>query len=80
MSTKDDGGPAFPMYNELGSLNSEGMSLRDYFAAAALQGFAMIHAAAIDRKGLDLTPQVVTARFAYQIADAMLIEREMSNG
>lgn len=30
--------PAFPMYNELGNLNSEGVSKRELIAAMALQG------------------------------------------
>ena len=29
--------PAFPMYNELGNLHSEGLTKREYFANAAYQ-------------------------------------------
>jgi D-alanyl-D-alanine carboxypeptidase len=45
--------------------NSSGMSLRDYFAAAALQGLL---------SSMANYPQSATQ--AYEIADAMLAERE----
>ena len=63
-----DGGAAFPLGLGIGGAN-EGMSLRDYFAAAALQGWI---ARAVDsgRLAQDL------ARWAYAHADAMLAERE----
>ena len=66
-----DGGPAFGGYRERPEGPDEpimGMSLRDYFAAAALQG-----AIANERKGADPT---YIARGAYIVADAMLAERE----
>jgi hypothetical protein len=84
MTTRKDGGPAFPrpisedrssgdlpdgnrMVREQG-----GMSLRDYFAAAAIQGF--------NRSMVDYgwSDDVLRghARQAYRIADAMLSERE----
>lgn len=61
------GGLAFPsLYGA-----SDGMSLRDYFAAKAMQGLACKPQYPCDehsaREGL--------ARQAYQIADAMLAER-----
>lgn len=64
--------PAFPTHpisgDELAGADS-GMMLRDYFAACALQGLivatnvAFANAAALSRR-------------AYEIADAMLVERE----
>ena len=73
MSTNDKGGPAFPVHpdmpSQLGctpSASDAGMSLRDYFAAAALQGF--ISAEAL--RGKD------AVRAAYAYADAMLEERK----
>jgi hypothetical protein len=61
------GGPAFPI-----EINSEmtclGMTLRDYFAAKAMQGFAS-----------NLGPGYAfnsRAEIAYQWADAMLKARE----
>lgn len=66
MSEINTGGPAFP--NLLHSHNIErGMTLRDYFAAKALQGI-------VSRGGL-LDIQHVT-KTAYQYADAMLKARE----
>lgn len=61
-----DGGPAFPTpRNEFGEY-SESMSLRDYFAAAALTGLiASNDAGAGDR--IEDVP-----RYAFDIADAML--------
>jgi hypothetical protein len=64
-----DGGPAFPRTGSVSPIDlapQSGMSLRDYFAAAALQ--ALI---ALDYHDLD-TP----AERAYRYADRMLEERE----
>jgi hypothetical protein len=61
------GGPAFPVGNVNGmSLN--GMSLRDYFAAKAMQGLVSDPDLVID------SAQV--AQLAYVYADAMLQARE----
>jgi hypothetical protein len=49
-----------------------GMTLRDYFAAAALQGVL----ASPDTMG----SQPSIAGYAYQFADAMLAERAMTKG
>ena len=62
--SKNDGGPAFPSSIVDDSLHVPGMTLRDYFAAKAMQGlmqYAYTHA---DR-----------ASVAYKAADAMLKER-----
>ena len=64
MSTKNDGGPAFP----IGSTPEEwgnGMTLRDYFAAKAMQNYICD----------DYTPDAI-AKAAYEMADAMLKARE----
>jgi len=55
--------PAFPTY--LAENMAHGMTLRDYFASAALVGFAM--------QGGDLQQM---AEDAYVVADAMLAERD----
>ncbi len=70
MSTQiDDGGPAFPCAGSSG-----GMSLRDYFAAAAIQGLCA-------STSHDDAPAVKTlAEWAYQQADAMLNHREKTGG
>ena len=77
----DDGGPAFPRtaseQDRTADLYSEiGMSLRDYFAAAALTGLATM----IDRQRvIDLANGVqggrIEAAAAYTLADAMLAAR-----
>jgi len=66
---KEDGGPAFPMYSEIGSLHSEGVSIRDYFAAAALQGMCCT---ATTESGAHLRDYAFKA---YDLADAMLYVR-----
>ena len=75
---KDTSGPAFPTHETRfpdGVLNQEatyGMTLRDYFAAKALQGLlAQAEGSAFDSH-VD-----VGACWAYQMADAMLKAREL---
>lgn len=60
MSNTNTGGPAFPPSNPG---YAQGMTLRDYFAAKAMQ---MLRS--------DLNP-VWTAEKAYEMADAMLVAR-----
>ena len=65
MSTINDGGPAFPVGS--GDMRDPvGMSLRDYFAAAAMQG--------ICASGPMITDDVIALE-AYSIADAMIKAR-----
>ena len=64
--SNDNGGPAFPT----GVYTVEGMTLRDYFAAKAMQG----RLANPDW----LCSDDRTATEAYQIADEMLRAREAS--
>ena len=69
-----DGGPAFPT-NELnadGSVYHQffGMSLRDHFAGLAIAPVM----AALPKDGGVFPAQI--AHLAYQLADAMLAERE----
>lgn len=71
MNFKETGGPAFPseiQALEGVTLTSSGMSLRDYFAAKAMQGWS---ANPIPE---DSSIQDVAA-WAYRQADAMLAER-----
>ena len=67
MKTKNDGGPAFP-HSRLGS-DHDGMTLRDYFAAKAMQGLCA-------HPEMGHNPYVKIAEAAYHQADAMLAERE----
>jgi len=68
----NNGGPAFPMgyHPEGNNADHFGMTLRDYFAAAALQPLVT---SAIE---LDHVKWDATAQHAYLIADAMLKARE----
>ena len=72
MSNKDKGGPAFPNegFNGWGE-PFQGMSLRDYFAAKAMQALIIANGPA---------PQggwpTYAERTAYLVADAMLKARQ----
>ncbi len=75
MTTKTDGGLAFPVWELNGNGQPEmtefGMTLRDYFAAKAMQGLlaAQIH-------GFNDRPaNGPFASMAYEMADAMLRAR-----
>ena len=61
---KDTGGPAFP-HSRLGS-DADGMTLRDYFAAKAMQAHL---------NGSYGAHKIGVAEWAYAMADAMLKER-----
>ncbi len=65
--TRDDGGPAFP---RPGWPNETGMTLRDYFAAKAMQGLFSCG------KAHDEHTAHVTEKASYLMADAMLKARE----
>ena len=67
---KKNGGPAFPIYQEkmnLGDTAGPGMSLRDWFAGHAVSPMLI--------QAYGNTPAVLAEK-AYQLADAMLQERE----
>ena len=67
MKMKDYGGPAFPIESSLAMLHP-GMTLRDYFAAKAMQGFCA---------GLEKGDNIeALPALAYAMADAMLKARE----
>jgi hypothetical protein len=90
--TKPDGGPSYPRTAAdpnwgLGTASYEGMSLRDYFAAAALQGYMSIpddrnySGRAKEFKDLSVEEWQGTllskdAELCYRYADAMLEARE----
>ncbi len=65
--SKTDGGPAFP--SRPADMES-GMTLRDYFAAKAMQGLLA------QSNGTALSSDVsIAAEYAYKTADAMLKAR-----
>lgn len=74
MSTIDNGGPAFPSTITDDSLHVGGMSLRDYFAAKAMQGLVSGHFAKYGHE--DHWPRPEIASEAYEIADAMINARK----
>lgn len=71
MSAVDAGGPAFPTKRML-ERDVDGMTLRDYFAAKALQG--LLSDLPKTLYGLDWEAKTVAS--AYSIADAMLEARK----
>lgn len=62
------GGPAFPTE----SFDLGGMSLRDYFAAKAMQAM-LVQGIAVEWKNNDMKERIVET--AYAISDAMLAAR-----
>jgi hypothetical protein len=88
MNERKDGGPAFP--RPIGSTGAagqfnpsqEGMSLRDFFAAAAMQGMCGQFVteegnAIVDRLAAHYktTPACAVAKMAGEFSDAMIAER-----
>ena len=66
--TIETGGPAYPTTN-YSAVYSEGMTLRDYFAAKAMQGLLACPATTTRNENM-------YACDAYTMADAMLRARE----
>lgn len=79
MMTKKDGGPAFPSeQGETFDLTwnqtyDPGMSLRDYFAAKAMQAYSSLP------DSFEKYSYYRIAEFAYKQADAMLTQRDQSD-
>ena len=71
MSAPNTGGPAFPT-TVYSNESYQGMTLRDYFAAKAMQGFIQYSAA----KGIYKPPDNELAKVSYDLADAMLKARQ----
>lgn len=71
MSAHDNGGPAFPVIGAPSAPEDyPDMSLRDYFAAKAMQG--LLAQSCGTAMGSD---PIYAAEYAYAMADAMLAER-----
>ena len=71
--TDDTGGPAFPPQHDPAT-HPSGMTLRDYFAAKAIQG--LMGRDWSDFKISDDELIALWARSAYGVADAMLAARQ----
>lgn len=76
MSTPNDGGPAFPcesniiMNGKQATVPAQGITVRDYFAAAALQG--RLARCGHSGRWSDM------AQYSYDAADAMLKQRRLT--
>jgi hypothetical protein len=72
MNKQDNGGPAFPQFvlSNGGAYVEGGMTLRDYFAAKAMQG--LLAQSCGTAMGSD---PIHGAQYAYAMADAMLKAR-----
>jgi len=79
--TQDNGGPAFPV-SDLSKTQVPGMTLRDYFAAKAMQAHFIMDAIVCNppgRDACDMQDNDSIAREAYRTADAMLRAREVTS-
>jgi len=70
------GGSAFPSHGSMGEVVQEGMTLRDYFAAKAMEGM-LAHNTRYRPREQDkhMHWHEALANEAHEIADAMLAER-----
>ena len=66
--------PAFPVSGDWSQIKDKGMTLRDYFAAKAMQGFAAACANEEDFQSW-IDDNRGMAKAAYQWADAMMEAR-----
>lgn len=72
MTERDDGGPAFPWLDwesSRGEFLQKGMSLRDYFAAKAME-------AILANSQIVVNDKTSISSMAYQMADSMLAARK----
>lgn len=75
--TNNNGGPAFPVAGSEHNYPIEGMTLRDYFAAKAMQSALLTSKPENPLERMDIFAQSV-AEISYEMADAMLRAREAS--
>jgi hypothetical protein len=80
MTTKDDGGPAFPCAEGETTMRQEGMTLRDWFAGQSLAGIGTWLPPGRTEEGTLSVAQPwrqreLRAEWAYRQADAMIAER-----
>ena len=79
MTHKHNDGPAFPFGQPVNGFYDSGMSLRDYFAAKTMQAiYARLGGSPSAGSDHDGTLTHI-AEGAYQMADAMLAQRENVN-
>jgi hypothetical protein len=75
MTTKDTGGPAFPAPHFDMADTEHGMTLRDYFAAKAMQGWLASYGEDAPYESVIAHADGV-ATLAFAVADAMLKARK----
>ena len=88
MTKPNDGGPAFPVKkfdNDIGDYYlSSGMTLRDYFAAKAMQGMITslteFDPTLLDGKSIIVNRPRDISELAYTYADTMLAHRDKKDG
>lgn len=72
---------AFPLALNVDEKECKGMTLRDYFANSAMQTLVSKRDTTYDSRRINCDLDITTARdltrHAYQIADAMLKQREL---
>lgn len=71
MNDINDGGPAFPGFNYVSTNVHEGMDLRDYFAAKAMQGYLIQNTENFEP--VEFASAI--AEHSYILADAMIKAR-----
>jgi ABC-type nitrate/sulfonate/bicarbonate transport system substrate-binding protein len=76
VSKRSDGGPVFPSGDFRSVQPVDGMSLRDYFAAKAIDAAFKFYDDGYCGTLGDKTPAELVATVAYEIADAMVKARE----
>lgn len=79
---QEDGGPAFGEFHQAGSVavKTGGMTLRDYFAAKAMQGLQSVYWDTVDKYETAEDVLGCMAKSSYEIADAMIAERSKTKG
>ena len=79
MNETKTGGPAYPSHGSMGEVAHEGMTLRDYFAAKAMQAMCSqperMAKTLRDLKATEEQAAEYIAMGAYHLADAMLKAR-----
>jgi hypothetical protein len=75
MSNTNTGGAAFPHTDSMDTATRPGMTLRDYFAAKAMQS-TLADDAYVQRTETTAEWLAIVATSSYEIADAMLKARD----
>lgn len=75
MSKKDEGGNAFPVSGDQHDSDFNGMTLRDYFAAKAMQGMLAYPGCESRGSHHNNNDPCGVAEMAYGYADAMIAAR-----